>query len=636
MKMNESNSLYSAEKIKVLEGLDAVRKRPSMYIGNVSLEGLHHLVFEVVDNSIDEALAGYCDEIKVFLHPDNSVTVCDNGRGIPIGIHPEAGKPAVEVVLTKLHAGGKFDKGVYRVSGGLHGVGISVVNALSKWLEVEIAQAGKVWKQRYRRGVPIEDLKPVGVADHTGTRIRFKPDPEIFQDTNFHFDIIAQRLKELAFLNEGLRIQLVDERSGKERKYHFEGGIKSLVEHLNRGKNTIHPEPIYFSEGRDDIKVEVALQYNDGYLENVLSFANNIRTAEGGTHVMGFKTALTRAINDYISRYELVKTKDEYPNGSDVREGLCAVVNVLLPEPQFEGQTKTKLGNSKLKGLVEELTFRFLSAFFEENPGVARSIVNKVLQSVKARQAARKAREIARKKNSIESTTLPGKLADCAEKDPLRSEIFIVEGDSAGGSAKQGRDRQFQAIMPLRGKILNVEKASMSRILSSEEIRNIVAALGCGLGTDFSERKLRYHKIIIMTDADVDGAHIRTLLLTFFYRYMRPLIEEGYVYIALPPLYRVREGKNDYYAYSDQELESLLKNLKGKKYSIQRYKGLGEMNPEQLWMTAMNPETRTLKKVTLEDALEAEEIFSILMGDAVDPRREFIREHAREVVNLDI
>ncbi len=636
MKMNESNSLYSAEKIKVLEGLDAVRKRPSMYIGNVGLEGLHHLVFEVVDNSIDEALAGYCDEIKVFLHPDNSVTVCDNGRGIPIGIHPEAGKPAVEVVLTKLHAGGKFDKGVYRVSGGLHGVGISVVNALSKWLEVEIAQAGKVWKQRYRRGVPIEDLKPVGVADHTGTRIRFKPDPEIFQDTNFHFDIIAQRLKELAFLNEGLRIQLVDERSGKERKYHFEGGIKSLVEHLNRGKNTIHPEPIYFSEGRDDIKVEVALQYNDGYLENVLSFANNIRTAEGGTHVMGFKTALTRAINDYISRYELVKTKDEYPNGSDVREGLCAVVNVLLPEPQFEGQTKTKLGNSKLKGLVEELTFRFLSAFFEENPGVARSIVNKVLQSVKARQAARKAREIARKKNSIESTTLPGKLADCAEKDPLRSEIFIVEGDSAGGSAKQGRDRQFQAIMPLRGKILNVEKASMSRILSSEEIRNIVAALGCGLGTDFSERKLRYHKIIIMTDADVDGAHIRTLLLTFFYRYMRPLIEEGYVYIALPPLYRVREGKNDYYAYSDQELESLLKNLKGKKYSIQRYKGLGEMNPEQLWMTAMNPETRTLKKVTLEDALEAEEIFSILMGDAVDPRREFIREHAREVVNLDI
>lgn len=636
MKMNESNSLYSAEKIRVLEGLDAVRKRPSMYIGNVGLEGLHHLVFEVVDNSVDEALAGYCDEIKVFLHPDGSVTVCDNGRGIPIDIHPETGKPAVEVVLTKLHAGGKFDKGVYKVSGGLHGVGISVVNALSEWLEVEVAQAGKVWKQRYQRGIPIEDLKPVGVADHPGTKIRFKPDPEIFQDTNFHFDIIAQRLKELAFLNEGLKIQLVDERSGKERKYHFKGGIKSLVEHLNRGKNTIHAEPIYFSENRDDIKVEVALQYNDGYLENVLSFANNIRTAEGGTHVMGFKTALTRAINDYISRYELVKTKEEYPNGSDVREGLCAVVNVLLPEPQFEGQTKTKLGNSKLKSLVEELTFKFLSAFFEENPGVARSIVNKVLQSVKARQAARKAREIARKKNSIESTTLPGKLADCVEKDPLKSEIFIVEGDSAGGSAKQGRDRQFQAIMPLRGKILNVEKASMSRILSSEEIRNIVAALGCGLGADFSEKKLRYHKIIIMTDADVDGAHIRTLLLTFFYRYMRPLIEEGYIYIALPPLYRVREGKNDYYAYSDQELESLLKNLKGKKYSIQRYKGLGEMNPEQLWMTAMNPGTRTLKKVTLEDALEAEEIFSILMGDAVDPRREFIREHAREVINLDI
>jgi DNA gyrase subunit B len=636
MKMNAGDSLYSAEKIKVLEGLDAVRKRPSMYIGNVGLEGLHHLIFEVVDNSIDEALAGYCDEIKVVLHTDGSVTVADNGRGIPTDIHPEAGKPAVEVVLTKLHAGGKFDKGVYRVSGGLHGVGISVVNALSEWLEVEIAQAGKIWKQRYRRGVPIESLRPIGVANHTGTKIRFKPDPEIFQDTNFHFDIVAQRLKELAFLNEGLTIQLVDERSGKERKYHFKGGIKSLVEHLNRGKNTIHPEPIYFSENKDDIKIEVALQYNDGYLENVLSFANNIRTAEGGTHVVGFKTALTRVINDYIARYELVKNKDEYPNGSDVREGLCAVVNVLLPEPQFEGQTKTKLGNAELKSLVEETTMRFLSTFFEENPGIARAIVNKVLQSVRARQAARKAREIARKKNSIESTSLPGKLADCVEKDPLKSEIFIVEGDSAGGSAKQGRDRQFQAIMPLRGKILNVEKASMSRILSSEEIRNIVAALGCGLGADFSEKKLRYHKIIIMTDADVDGAHIRTLLLTFFYRYMRPLIEEGYIYIALPPLYRVREGKNDYYAYSDQELESLLKNLKGKKYSIQRYKGLGEMNPEQLWMTAMNPETRTLKKVTLEDALEAEEIFSILMGDAVDPRREFIREHAREVVNLDI
>lgn len=630
------NQDYRASDIQVLEGLEAVRKRPSMYIGNVGVEGLHHLVFEVVDNSIDEAVMGFCHQIEVVLHRDKSVRVIDDGRGIPVEIHETVGKPAVEVVLTRLHAGGKFGGAAYRISGGLHGVGVSVVNALSEWLEVEVYREGKIWRQRYERGIPQGELQEVGTTDRVGTVIHFKPDPVIFSDTTFHSDIISQRLKELAFLNPGLTIVFRDEEQEQEKTYHFEGGIRALVSYLNRGKEVLHPEPIYFKGEKEGIKVEIAIQYNDGYLENILSFANNINTAEGGAHVTGFKIALTRAIIDYGEKRGILKGDEETPTGNDIREGLCAVVNILIPNPQFEGQTKTKLGNPEARSLVEEVTFSSLSSIFEENPDIARPIVEKVLQTVRARLAAKRARELARKKNSLDSISLPGKLADCTEKNSKVAEIFIVEGDSAGGSAKQGRDRRFQAILPLRGKILNVEKANIHRILSNEEIRNIAAALGCGLGFDFSPEKLRYHKVIIMTDADVDGAHIRTLLLTFFYRYMKPLIEGGHVYIALPPLYRVRDGKGDYYAFDDEELGQVLKNLRGKKYNIQRYKGLGEMNPEQLWTTTMNPETRTLKQVTVEDAIEAEEIFSILMGDAVEPRREFIREHAREVANLDI
>jgi DNA gyrase subunit B len=628
--------VYGAEQIQVLEGLEAVRRRPSMYIGNTSLEGLHHLVFEVVDNSVDEALVGFCTEIRVTIHTDGSVSVQDNGRGIPVGVHQKVGRSAVEVVLTKLHAGGKFDHHAYKISGGLHGVGVSVVNALSEWLEVEIHQNGRIWRQKYQRGEPINDLVDVGQTEHTGTVIRFMPDAQIFPDLNLHFDILAQRLKELAFLNEGLKICLKDERSEKEKEYCFYGGIKALVAYLNRGKNTIHTDPVYFKGEKDGVKAEVAIQYNDSYLESVISFTNNINTLEGGTHLNGFKLAINRVITEYIERYQIIKDKEEMPSGNDIREGLCAAISVLVPEPQFEGQTKTKLGNPEVKGIVEEITYTYLSSFFEENPDTAKAICEKVIQAARAREAARKARELARKKNSIDATSLPGKLADCSSRDPGEAEIFIVEGDSAGGSAKQGRDRRFQAILPLRGKILNVEKANLHKILSNAEIRNIVAALGCGIGFDFIIEKLRYYKVIIMTDADVDGAHIRTLLLTFFYRYMKPLIENGNVYIALPPLYRVRDSKNDLYAYSDQELEVLLKGLKTKKYAIQRYKGLGEMNPEQLWETAMSPETRTLKIVSIEDAIEAEEIFSILMGDAVDPRRDFIREHAHEVANLDI
>ncbi len=627
---------YGAEQIQVLEGLEAVRKRPSMYIGNTSIEGLHHLVFEVVDNSVDEALMGYCDEIKVTIQNDGSVVVQDNGRGIPVGVHQKVGRSAVEVVLTKLHAGGKFDRYSYKISGGLHGVGVSVVNALSEWLEVEIHQNQKIWRQRYERGKPINDLVDAGFTNHTGTVIRFLPDPEIFPDRNFHFDILAQRLKELAFLNEGLKICLKDERNEKEKEYCYHGGIKSLVSYLNRGKNVVHNEPIFLKGEKDEVKVEVAFQYNDSYLENLISFTNNINTIEGGSHVNGFKLAISKSFSEYIERYQLIKEKDEMPTGNDIREGLCAVISVLVPEPQFEGQTKTKLGNIEVKGIVEEITHDYLSSFLEENPDVAKAVCEKIVQAARAREAARKARELARKKNSIDSSSLPGKLADCSSRDPEESELFIVEGDSAGGSAKQGRDRRFQAILPLRGKILNVEKANLHKILSNAEIRNIVAALGCGIGFDFIIDKLRYYKVIIMTDADVDGAHIRTLLLTFFYRYMKPLIENGKIYIALPPLYRIRSNKQEAYAYSDHELERILKDFKNKKYTIQRYKGLGEMNPEQLWETAMDPKTRTLKQVSIEDAIEAEEIFSILMGDAVDPRREFIREHAHEVVNIDI
>jgi len=562
--------------------------------------------------------------------------VQDNGRGIPVGVHQKVGRSAVEVVLTKLHAGGKFDRYSYKISGGLHGVGVSVVNALSEWLEVEIHQNQKIWRQRYERGKPINDLVDAGLTNHTGTVIRFLPDPEIFPDRNFHFDILAQRLKELAFLNEGLKICLKDERNEKEKEYCYHGGIKSLVSYLNRGKNVVHNDPIFLKGEKDEVKVEVAFQYNDSYLENLISFTNNINTIEGGSHVSGFKLAINRSFSEYIERYQLIKEKEEMPTGNDIREGLCAVISVLVPEPQFEGQTKTKLGNIEVKGIVEEITYSYLSSFLEENPDVAKAICEKIIQAARAREAARKARELARKKNSIDSSSLPGKLADCSSRDPKESEIFIVEGDSAGGSAKQGRDRRFQAILPLRGKILNVEKANLHKILSNAEIRNIVAALGCGIGFDFVIDKLRYYKVIIMTDADVDGAHIRTLLLTFFYRYMKPLIENGKIYIALPPLYRIRDNKKDAYAYSDKELEKILKDFKNKKYTIQRYKGLGEMNPEQLWETAMDPKTRTLKQVSIEDGIEAEEIFSILMGDAVDPRREFIREHAHEVVNIDI
>jgi len=630
------NQDYRASDIQVLEGLEAVRKRPSMYIGNVGVEGLHHLVFEVVDNSIDEAVMGFCHRIEVILHRDGSVRVTDDGRGIPVEIHETVGRPAVEVVLTRLHAGGKFGGAAYQISGGLHGVGVSVVNALSEWLEVEVYREGKIWRQRYERGIPQGDLEEVGVTERTGTMIHFKPDPMIFPDATFHGDIISQRLKELAFLNSGLTIVFRDEVQEQEKTYHFEGGIKALVSYLNRGKEVLHPEPIYFGGEKEGIKVEIAIQYNDGYLENILSFANNINTTEGGAHVTGFKTALTRVIIDYGEKRGILKDAEETPTGNDIREGLCAVINILIPNPQFEGQTKTKLGNPEARSLTEEVTLSSLSSIFEENPDIARPVVEKVLQTVRARLAAKRARELARKKDSLDSISLPGKLADCTEKNSEVAEIFIVEGDSAGGSAKQGRDRRFQAILPLRGKILNVEKANIHRILSNQEIRNIAAALGCGLGFDFSREKLRYHKVIIMTDADVDGAHIRTLLLTFFYRYMKPLIEGGHVYIALPPLYRVRDGKGDYYAFDDEELEQVLQNLRGKKYNIQRYKGLGEMNPEQLWTTTMNPQTRTLKQVTVEDAIEAEEIFSILMGDAVEPRRDFIREHAREVANLDI
>jgi len=630
------NQDYRASDIQILEGLEAVRKRPSMYIGNVGVEGLHHLVFEVVDNSIDEAVMGFCHRIEVILHRDGSVRVTDDGRGIPVEIHETVGRPAVEVVLTRLHAGGKFGGAAYQISGGLHGVGVSVVNALSEWLEVEVYREGKIWRQRYERGIPQGELEEVGVTERTGTMIHFKPDPMIFPDATFHGDIISQRLKELAFLNSGLTIVFRDEVQEQEKTYHFEGGIKALVSYLNRGKEVLHPEPIYFGGEKEGIKVEIAIQYNDGYLENILSFANNINTTEGGAHVTGFKTALTRVIIDYGEKRGILKDAEETPTGNDIREGLCAVINILIPNPQFEGQTKTKLGNPEARSLTEEVTLSSLSSIFEENPDIARPVVEKVLQTVRARLAAKRARELARKKDSLDSISLPGKLADCTEKNSEVAEIFIVEGDSAGGSAKQGRDRRFQAILPLRGKILNVEKANIHRILSNQEIRNIAAALGCGLGFDFSREKLRYHKVIIMTDADVDGAHIRTLLLTFFYRYMKPLIEGGHVYIALPPLYRVRDGKGDYYAFDDEELEQVLQNLRGKKYNIQRYKGLGEMNPEQLWTTTMNPQTRTLKQVTVEDAIEAEEIFSILMGDAVEPRRDFIREHAREVANLDI
>ncbi|WP_429881783.1 DNA topoisomerase (ATP-hydrolyzing) subunit B [Geobacillus stearothermophilus] len=630
---------YDASQIQVLEGLEAVRKRPGMYIGSTGPKGLHHLVWEIVDNSIDEALAGYCTEIHVTIGKDNSITVADNGRGIPVDVHEATGRPAVEVIMTVLHAGGKFGGGGYKVSGGLHGVGASVVNALSEWLEVYVYRDGKIHYQKYERGKPCTDLQVIGETDRTGTTTRFKPDPEIFTETTeFDYETLAVRLRELAFLNRGLKITLTDERvDNRKSEYFYEGGIRSYVRHLNRTREVLHEEPIYIAGERDGIAVEIALQYNDGYTSNIYSFVNNIHTHEGGTHESGFKMALTRIINDYARKQQIFKDNDANLTGEDVREGLTAIVSIKHPSPQFEGQTKTKLGNSDARTVTDAVFSEQFETFLLEHPTIARKIVEKGMMAARARLAAKKARELTRRKSALEVSNLPGKLADCSSRDPSISELYIVEGDSAGGSAKQGRDRHFQAILPLRGKILNVEKARIDKILSNNEVRAIITALGTGIGEEFDISKARYHKVIIMTDADVDGAHIRTLLLTFFYRYMRQFIEHGYVYIAQPPLYKIEQGKQVRYAYNDRQLEKILAELPEQpKPTIQRYKGLGEMNPEQLWETTMNPEKRTLLQVSLQDAIDADETFEILMGDKVEPRRQFIEENARYVKNLDI
>ncbi|MEE8358811.1 MAG: DNA topoisomerase subunit B [Candidatus Hydrothermarchaeales archaeon] len=719
----EPESEYQADDIEVLEGLEPVRKRPSMYIGSTGLSGLHHLIYEVLDNSIDEALAGYCKNITITLNKDNSVTVTDDGRGIPVGMHEEYKKPALEIVMTMLHAGGKFGTKSYRVSGGLHGVGVSVVNALSEWLEAEIRRDGKVYRQRYERGEPISKVEEVGEAEDTGTSITFKADPEIFEKIEFNFEAISKRLRELAFLNKGLRITVEEEKTGKKKKYIFKGGIVAFVGYINKNKDPFH-DPVYFEKTKNSTVVEIALQYNSGYSENIYAFANNINTQEGGTHLSGFKAALTRTINDYAKTNKFLK--DETLSGEDIREGITAVISIKLTDPQFEGQTKTKLGNSEVKGIVESVTNEELKNFLEENPAAASKIVEKCLTAARARDAAKKARELTRRKGALESSALPGKLADCIERDPAKSELFIVEGDSAGGSAKQGRNRQFQAILPLRGKILNVEKARLDKILQNEEIRTLITATGVGINghlylfswnkvpgedtprlkkflrddfdanwvenadivktkdnktivvssdknsaeitlneegnkvalkinaktyddylaekedgelkiyDEFDVSRVRYHKIVIMTDADVDGAHIRTLLLTLMYRYMKSLITKGYVYIAQPPLYRVKKGKTDRYAYGEEELATILEEVGRKGVGIQRYKGLGEMNPGQLWETTMDPENRKMLKVNIEDAMAADEIFTILMGDKVEPRREFIENHAKEVKNLDV
>ncbi len=630
--MSVEKESYTAKDIQVLGGLEAVRKRPAMYIGDTSLRGLHHLVYEAVDNSIDEALAGFCTEVNVIVHKDNSVTIIDNGRGIPVEIHPKFNKPAVEIVLTKLHAGAKFSRKTYRVAGGLHGVGISVTNALSKELKVEISRNGNIYSQKYERGKPVTELKVVGKSDTNGTKITFKPDREIFPENEFHFETLSSRLRELAFLNKGLKIILEDERDSRKNEFNYDGGIKEFVEYLNKNKNPLH-SVIYFEKEKNGTKADIAMQYNDSYTEIIFSFANNINTIEGGTHLSGFKTALTRVFNNYAEKNNI---KDIKLTSEDVREGLSCVISVQLKEPQFEGQTKTKLGNSEIKGVVDSLVYDGLTRFFEENPTIAKSIMDKTINAAKAREAAKKARELTRRKGALNSNSLPGKLADCSEKDPSKTEIYIVEGDSAGGSAKQGRNREYQAILPLKGKILNVEKARLHKILSSQEIVTLVTALGTGIGEDFSIDKVRYHKIIIMTDADVDGAHITTLLLTFFYRYAKELIEKGYLYIAQPPLYRVKKGKSIYYIYNEEKLKLLFGKIGREGSMVQRYKGLGEMNPKQLWETTMNPKNRTLLQVTLEDAVEADKIFTILMGDDVEPRRKYIFEHAKEVSNLDV
>ena len=632
----EVKGQYGAGQIQVLEGLEAVRKRPSMYIGSISARGLHHLVYETVDNSIDEALAGYCDAIDVTIHSDNSITVRDNGRGIPVEMH-KVGKPAVEVVMTILHAGGKFGDGGYKVSGGLHGVGVSCVNALSEHMEGEVRRSGKIYGIEFSRGKTVVPLYEKGTTEETGTTVHFKPDSTIFTELIYSYETLRLRIRELAFLNKGIRINLNDERTGKQESFHYEGGIIEFVKYVNENKDKLHDDPIYIEGIKDTNIVEVALQYCDTYTENLFTFVNNINTEEGGTHLSGFKQAMTRTINDYSRKIGALKDGEENLSGDDVREGMTAVISIKIQEPQFEGQTKTKLGNSEIRPIVDNLVSEGLGEFFEENPVIAKRIVEKSILSARARMAARKARELTRRKSALEISSLPGKLADCQSKDASETEIYLVEGDSAGGSAKQGRDRRFQAILPLRGKILNVEKARLDKILSSDEIRNMITAFGCGIGEDFDLEKARYGKIIIMTDADVDGAHIRTLLLTFFYRYMQPLIKEGHVFIAQPPLYLVRKGQKHLYAYSDDELQTVLDEVgRDSNPYIQRYKGLGEMNPEQLWETTMNPDGRTILQVHLEDAAEADAIFSILMGDKVEPRRQFIEANAGKVRNLDL
>ncbi len=632
-----SNKNYDADKIQVLEGLDAVRKRPAMYIGSTDVNGLHHLVYEIVDNSVDEALAGFCDTIITTIHGDNSIEVIDNGRGIPVDLHPVYKKSALEIVLTKLHAGGKFDNESYKVSGGLHGVGVSVVNALSIDLKVEVYRDETVYSQSYKRGVPTGQVKKGGSTKKQGTRIVFKPDPDIFETTEYNFETLARRLRELAFLNAGVKIILRDDRGkGKEHVFQFKGGIVSFVQHLNENKNSITKKIIYFRTQKEKVDIEVALEYIDTYNEAVYTYANNINTKEGGTHLAGFKSALTRVLNDFLKK-EGYEKKMSQLSGDDVREGLVGIISVKLPNPQFEGQTKMKLGNGEIKGIVESATNEHLAQFFYENPQVVRKILEKCIQSAQARIAAKKAKELTRRKSALENDTLPGKLADCSEKDPSLCELYLVEGDSAGGSAKQGRDRKFQAILPLKGKILNVEKSRLDKILSNDEIKTLITAIGTGIGSEeFDIKKARYHKIIIMTDADVDGAHIRTLLLTFFFRYMTDIIRNGFLYIAQPPLYSIKAGKEVSYAYSDEERDTVISKMDKQKTTIQRYKGLGEMNPEQLWETTMNPEMRTILKVQLEDEIEAEEIFSVLMGDAVEPRRKFIEDNAKNVKNLDL
>ncbi len=638
--MSEINNLqeemYNASQIQVLEGLEAVRKRPGMYIGSTSDRGLHQLVFEVIDNSIDEALAGYCENITLTISEDNSVTVKDDGRGIPVEEHPTAGRPALEVVLTMLHAGGKFNQESYKVAGGLHGVGLSVVNGLSRWLEVEVRRDGVVYRQLYEKGKPVTSIEKKGETSDSGTRISFQADDTIFEHNEYDYHFIAQRLRELAFLNRGIKITFIDERTSSKEEFKYDGGIVSFVEFLNEGKEVIPQKPIYLAKEKEDCKVEIALQYNTGYSEQIYSYANNIRTHEGGTHEAGFKSSLTRLFNDLGRKMGILKDSQTKLSGEDVREGLTSVISVKIYEPQFEGQTKTKLGNSEVRGVVDNVLYEELEVFLEQDPAITRKVIDKALRASRAREAARKARELTRRKNAMEITALPGKLADCVSKDPAESELFIVEGDSAGGSAKQGRERRTQAILPLRGKILNVEKARMDKILSNEEIRTMITAIGTGIGEEFDISRSRYQKIIIMTDADVDGAHIRTLLLTFFYRYMPGLIDAGFVYIAQPPLYKVKIGKKEKYIYNEEEMEKYMEENQERNLSIQRYKGLGEMNPDQLWETTMCPSKRIIKRIELVDAARADQMLSILMGDKVEPRREFIEVNALEVKNLDI